>query len=345
MAESTTTKANVLVFGGGAVGAIATLNIEAGGLGQVTAVLRSNFQVVRDEGYKIESVDHGSCHGWRPSKVVNSVPNVDKEGMPPFDLIITTTKNCPDIPPSLADVIAPAVTPGQTVIVMVQNGINIEKPMFAAFPQNIVLSGVSLMDAHERQLGEILHENHDILYLGAFRNPNIQDRGIEEAAAHRFIEIYRASGKAQVIFSDDVPLARWRKLIFNGVMNPLCAITGLDSSRVRLTESMVDGLVRPAMKEVFAAAKALGHHLPDDTIDRMIDLDPIDLYLKPSMLCDSEKGNFMEIENLVGEPLREAERVGVPTPNLKVIYEICKAFQWRIKEAKGMVTTPPRRVQ
>jgi ketopantoate reductase len=61
-------KANVLLFGGGAVGAIAALNIEAGGLGAVTAVLRSNFQVVQDAGYTIESVDHGSLKGWRPTK-------------------------------------------------------------------------------------------------------------------------------------------------------------------------------------------------------------------------------------------------------------------------------------
>jgi ketopantoate reductase len=51
----------------------------------------------------------------------------------------------------------------------------------------------------------------------------------------------------------------------------------------------------------------------------------------------------MEFEYLVGEPLREAEKAGVPTPTLKVIYEICKALQWRIMEARGLVVTPPKR--
>jgi len=63
-----TKKANVLLVGGGAVGAIAALNIEAGGLGQVTAVLRSNFKVVHDKGYNIYSVDHGKLEAWRPTK-------------------------------------------------------------------------------------------------------------------------------------------------------------------------------------------------------------------------------------------------------------------------------------
>lgn len=61
-------KANVLLVGGGAVGAIAALNIESGGLGEVSAVLRSNYEVVKEKGYTIESVDHGKLVGWRPTQ-------------------------------------------------------------------------------------------------------------------------------------------------------------------------------------------------------------------------------------------------------------------------------------
>ena len=47
----------------------------------------------------------------------------------------------------------------------------------------------------------------------------------------------------------------------------------------------------------------------------------------------------MEIENLVGEPFREGEAMGVPMPTLSVIYNMCKAIQWKTKEAKGLVST------
>ncbi|KAL5333626.1 6-phosphogluconate dehydrogenase [Aspergillus crustosus] len=336
-------KANILLFGGGAVGAITALNIESGGLGEVTAVLRSNYNVVKEEGYKIESIDHGNLNGWRPSRVVHTVPDVVKESLKPFDFIVTTTKNCPDVPPTLAELIAPAVTPGHTVIVMVQNGLNIEKPMFEKFPSNIVLSGVSMIDAFEGKLGHVVQESRDTLYLGAFHNPSIANTKKETAAAHEYIRIYSASGKPDVSFSDNVPWSRWRKLVYNGVLNPLAAISGLDSSRLRLSGSVIDELVRPAMKEVVTTAEALGHKLPEDIIDAMIDLDPIDLYLTPSMQNDAEKGNFMEVEYLVGEPVREAAKLGIPTPHLKSIYEIVKLLQWKTKEAKGIVTVPPRR--
>lgn len=60
-------KKSVLIIGGGSVGAIAALNLEAGGLASVTVVLRSNFNVVKEQGYTIESCDHGSLKQFRPS--------------------------------------------------------------------------------------------------------------------------------------------------------------------------------------------------------------------------------------------------------------------------------------
>jgi ketopantoate reductase len=55
------------------------------------------------------------------------------------------------------------------------------------------------------------------------------------------------------------------------------------------------------------------------------------------------KKRYMEYDYLIGEPMREAEKIGVPTPTLKVIYEICKALQWRTKEARGLITVAPKR--
>jgi len=78
MGSISTKKLNVLLVGGGAVGAIAALNIESGGLGAVTAVLRSNYTVVKENGYIIESVDHGKLEAWRPTrgKVLSIEPRV-----------------------------------------------------------------------------------------------------------------------------------------------------------------------------------------------------------------------------------------------------------------------------
>jgi hypothetical protein len=38
--------------------------------------------------------------------------------------------------------------------------------------------------------------------------------------------------------------------------------------------------------------------------------------------------------------MREAERLHVPVPGLKVVYGMLKTLQWKTKEAKGLVTLP-----
>ena len=43
----------------------------------------------------------------------------------------------------------------------------------------------------------------------------------------------------------------------------------------------------------------------------------------------------MELETIVGEPLREAQRLGVPVPTLRTIYGLLKGLQVKVKEAKG----------
>ena len=61
-------KANILLVGTGGVGSIVALNLECGGLAEVTAVMRSNFAAVKAKGFSIKSCDHGNVEGWRPNK-------------------------------------------------------------------------------------------------------------------------------------------------------------------------------------------------------------------------------------------------------------------------------------
>lgn len=66
-------KARVLLVGGGGIGTIAALNLEHGGLAEVTAVLRSNFDIVSRKGFSISSCDHGTLENWRPARGQSAV--------------------------------------------------------------------------------------------------------------------------------------------------------------------------------------------------------------------------------------------------------------------------------
>lgn len=75
---------------------------------------------------------------------------------------MVSTKNVADVPPSIAEVIAPAVSCPLTAIILIQNGLNIEKPFVEAFPRNPILSGITFMGAKEKPAGHIKHTNKDI---------------------------------------------------------------------------------------------------------------------------------------------------------------------------------------
>jgi ketopantoate reductase len=60
-------KRNICLIGSGGVGTIASLVLEKSGRAKVTVVLRSRYEVIKEKGWDIESIDHGELKGWRPS--------------------------------------------------------------------------------------------------------------------------------------------------------------------------------------------------------------------------------------------------------------------------------------
>ncbi|KAF2631493.1 2-dehydropantoate 2-reductase [Macroventuria anomochaeta] len=337
-----TQKKTVLVIGAGSVGAIAALNLEVGGFASVTVALRSNYNAVKEQGYTIESCDHGFLRDFRPSVVRNSIPDIVIENLPPYDYIVLCTKSTPDVGPTSLDLVAPALPKDNThtTLVLLQNGLNIEKPFLESHPQTVVLSGVSFIGSAEPSPGHIVQNEPDRLLIGVFPHPH---NTIETASARaqEFVTVYSAGGKTDCKYSPAVLHDRWRKLVYNACLNPICAITGVDSGRIRLADGGLDGLVRPAMREIVAAAKAVTNiELEKDVVEKVIDTDPMENWGKPSMQQDIEKGNYIEFEDLLGEPLREGKKAGVPMPTLEVLYQLARAIQWRTKEAKGLVQLP-----
>ncbi|KAJ5652048.1 hypothetical protein N7507_009474 [Penicillium longicatenatum] len=328
-----TAKSKILVVGGGGVGAIVALNLDSASGTDVTLVLRSNYTAVTQHGFEIQSCDHGRLVNWRPWKIVNKIPHIycSEDA---FDFVVVTAKNIPNSSADLASQISPSVTPGITTVVLIQNGLNIERPYLERCPRNIMLSGISMIGSEETKPGFIKHSFADHLTIGPFRNPNLETtKEIEEA--ERFVGIYSAGGKTFCIYDKNVLWNRWKKLVYNSSMNPICAITGLDAGQIRRAGDSVATLVSDSMREIEAAAKASGYELPADIVEYMATVDPVEDRFAPSMLQDVRKGNSIEYEYLLGEPLREGKRLGVAMPVVSTLYALCSAIQWRTKEERS----------
>ena len=331
---------DILVVGVGAVGTMVAFVLQKSGLATVTVILRSNYDVVNAEGFHIKSIDHGEVDGWKPHhskcncwlsslrtrltfiwSVERTMADAVQHG--PFDYVVVALKNLPDVY-SIPEIIRPVVTSTRTSIVLVQNGIDIEQPLISAFPQNTVISGVALIGS-EQTGREVLHNDPDILIIGCF--PDDGSRNKEQKSCERMASMYDLGGaKCNVV--DDINWYRWRKLVWNASFNSICALTGLDSGAIQDAGGL-ETLIRPTMGEVVDIAKAAGYSLPPDIQDQMVAFTPKETRLRPSMQMDAIRQQPMEIEAILGNTLRIAQKLGVGAPNLTMIYDLLKAKQWR----------------
>lgn len=264
------------------------------------------------------------------------MPDVVRDKLPPFEFVVVTTKNIPNVSPTVEEIVTPAVIDKQTVIVLLQNGLNIEKSMIRHFPLNPILSSVSFISASQPSHGAVLHTDPDVQRIGPFNSPLVLPE-VSDSAARRYLAIYDPHNALDVVFDENVGRTRWSKLVYNASYNSVAAILRMDTARMRMSQHIIDDLVRPIMLEVIAAANACGiTDLPEDLPDRAIRADSTDRGFRPSMCQDVDHGNLMEIEHIVGEPLREGQSRGVQMPTLQTIYNLLKGLQLHAKEAKGM---------
>lgn len=266
--------------------------------------------------------------------MVNKVPDASSQS--PFDYLLVTMKNIPEIA-NISEIIAPSVTPNHTTIVLLQNGIYTELPMIDAFPTNTILSGPGYIGAHEKN-GRVIHDDPDRYHLGVFHNPRLGHE-YERQKLEDFASVYNGNNIKHAMIVDDIIHYRWRKALWNGIYNTMCAITQLDNAAIRRFGGE-HSLIRPGMTEMAAIAKADGYDLGPDIVDEMVEATPIELAFRPSMLVDIDKGNPVEVEVILGNALRVARRKGVQTPILDNTYRFLKLIQARLLVARGFIEQP-----
>lgn len=325
---------SVLLIGTGGVGTIVAYGLWFGKkAGEVDVVVRSDYEKVKNDGWEINSCDYGNIKNWKPDNIYPNVEVAVKDGKV-YDYVIMTTKNLPDvIKPD--DIAAPAITDGKTTIVLIQNGFDLGRPFIKKWPNNAVLSGVSHIGSHNNS-GVITQTQKDKTFISYFDNVNL-DKPFQEAKAKEFIEVY-SNEHNMITYFPDAKWYRYRKLVYNATLNTTCALTGVDTGRLEISGAL-EAVAIPAMKEVISVAKADGVDLPDDVINTVIHSDDGD-WFKPSMCVDTIKGNPIEMEVILGNLLTVARELNVPTPTLDVIYNLLKALQFRLKEARGLIQPP-----
>jgi 2-dehydropantoate 2-reductase len=297
----------IAIVGAGAVGGYYGARLAQHGH-SVHFLLRGDYDAVRENGWTVRSRDGDFRIPPEAVRVYD-----DPRRMPKADLVVVTLKSTSN------DQFEPLVRPlvkEDTAILTLQNGLGNEDRLADLFGAQRVLGGMAFVCINRVGPGVISHTDHGVIRVGEF------ERAERSARAERVAAMFRDS-KVPCEVLEDLRHGRWQKLVWNVPFNGLGATLDLATDRLVGTEAGV-ALVRQLMEEVRAAARADGVDLPAEVVDVNINNTRSMGPYKSSMQVDRQQGRPMEVEAILGEPLRRARRGRVNTPVLEALYRAAR---------------------
>lgn len=315
---------NILLLGPGSIGGVYLYQLQQAGC-RITAVCRSNFDVVNRQGFRLTSQRYGN-QTYQPDRTVRSIEECKVDT---FDFVLVCTKSFPGSNPSLPDILTPVLTGRtETAIVLAQNGIGIEDEVAAAYPANPLISGIIYCPAVQTAPGCIEYkEMLNLFELGTFPS---NAPAHHKAAADSFAALMIAGGGGAE-HHEDIQIARWSKLLMNAAWNPICALTLLtDGNFLISSQPYAYELAWGIMLEIIALAAAVGIPGVTESVAR----EKLSIALKRaetgtgremSMLQDVRQGRSFEVEAIVGNAVRIGREKGVSMVRLETVYALLKA--------------------
>ncbi|KAH6687040.1 2-dehydropantoate 2-reductase [Verticillium dahliae] len=294
---------DVLVYGLGAIGSFYAFILNRAPTVRLTVVARSNFSAVKERGIVLNSESHGR-HIIAPSKVLRTVAEAGQK----FDLIVCANKAL-DQDASAAQ-IAPAVDEERTTIAIIQNGVGNEESFRIRFPRTTIISCVTWTAATQPEPGQFEQIKSEDLQIGLYPNRDLDSKS-EQVKLNRFSALLR-QGNTVFNVVPDIQVLRWEKVVSSPGAN-----------------LMTHKLMTEVIDVAIACNVPLDHELADRLINRILSIGPI----SSSMAMDCQAGREMEVDIILGYPLRKATELGVATPMLEALHTILVAINHRLKNA------------
>jgi 2-dehydropantoate 2-reductase len=296
----------IAVVGAGAVGGYYGGRLAQHGH-EVHFLLRGDWRAVAEKGWVIKS-----CRGDFSLSPQQVRVYQDPAAMPRADLVIIATKATANH--ELPRLVAPLVGPDTTILTL-QNGLGNEEQLAGLFGPERILGGLCFVCINRIGPGLIHHIDYGLVRIGA-HVPK------QKRVAARVVELLAGAG-IECELLEDLAHGRWEKLVWNIPFNGLGAVLGV-STDVLVSNVAGLELVGGLMAEVLAAARGVGVQLPVNMPELKIQQTQRMGAYKSSMQIDRELGRPMEVEAILGEPVRAAERAGVRVPQLRMLYHLAQ---------------------
>lgn len=293
------------VVGAGAIGCFYGSKLMGAGH-EVHFLMRSDLAIVRERGLVIRSGGeeeifprvhaHGSC-----------------EEIGPCDVVLIGLKATANA--EFERLLGPLLGEG-TVLLTLQNGLGSDEHMGELFGRERVFGGLCFVCLNRISPGVVEHYGHGTLSIGAFEEPAPEALG-------RLVAAFQETG-IETRAVRDLAAERWRKLVWNVPFNGLSIAAGGVTVEEILGDEELERVTRGLMREVIAAARALGFSLEEEYAEDQIERSRNMGAYRPSSLIDWQAGRPVEVEAIWAEPLRRARKAGVETPRLEMLTQLLR---------------------
>ncbi|MFK8115436.1 MAG: putative 2-dehydropantoate 2-reductase [Rubripirellula sp.] len=309
-------KQRYAIIGSGALGGLYGGMLANRGF-EVHFLFHSDVDHVSREGLKVEST-------WGDFHLPQVHAHASVDTMPPCDVTIVglkTTRN------HLLPELLPIPTREGGVVLVLQNGLDIEAESAAVVGSDRVLGGCCFLCSNKIGPGLIRHLDYGRIVFGEYALPDLAQAGEVSDRAQRIADEMNSAG-IEVQATEDLRTARWRKLMWNIPFNGLSV--ALDAS----TKELVDdpdavSLVEAIIREVHAGAAACGVDVPAEMISKTIEVTRSMVPYDSSMRLDYLNRRPIEVEAILGNPVRAATAAGVRMPRVEMLYEQLKFLDAR----------------
>lgn len=296
-------------------------------------VARSNYQAITNGGVKLSTHSFGE-YGFRPSYVFPSVAAAAAHAS--WDFVIVTTKALPDCSDDSATI--EALVGPTSCIVLIQNGVGVEQPFRQRFPCIPVVSAVTIVSAEQTSPGCIRQNRWTRISLGPYTDGlgcGDNDISLRGTKCTELLSTWwgpQWGDIRDVDVHDEVGLqtVRWHKLCINAAFNPSAVLSGGRGNADMATDPELREHLLGVMQEIWdAVPRVLGRPFPGSMASprRILESTERNTGSRPSMLLDWEAHRPLELEVILGNPVRIARARGVDMPRLQSLYALLRSAQ------------------
>ena len=288
----------VLVMGSGAIGGTVGSRFVLAGDEVVLVARGAHLAAMRERGLTIQSAFFGEYQV--PTTAVS-----DPAGTGIADLVLFCTKTY-DVE-AAAHLIRPCVGP-DTVVLTVQNGVDIPDRIGQILGAEHVLGGVAWIGGHIEAPGVIVHRTRG--GSGSLTFGELDGGGSDRVETLR-ADLERVGIEA--IVDQNIRLNLWEKFVAMCANSAVTAVTR-ELTGVIFANATTTALYRGLMEETAAVGRACGVPIADGYVDkRLASLQAMPSF-RASTAVDLLAGRRLETEALNGTVVRLGKECGVPTP-------------------------------